>query len=54
MKVGYSDLVLKGVTRSCKVHALMEFQKSGHSEKRDMGLTLKTDYTVLFCESRSK
>lgn len=48
VKVGHSDQILLGVTCSCKVHALMEFQKFGSYEKRDMGLALKTELVVHF------
>ena len=54
-KVCPSDLVLSGGggggkvggTWSCKVHAMIKFQRSGTYEKGDMRLTLKTDLIII-------
>ena len=53
-KVGHSDLVLSEVTLSGKMHALMELQRSGACEKRDMMLTLKLNMRYLFFKRRSQ
>ena len=36
-----------GGTWSCKVHAMIKFQRSGTYEKGDMRLTLKTDLIII-------